>query len=108
MSHNIGGRPASEIVLLFFKVSSYYHQLALSQATGDKGPTGPGGFPPDPFQYLQAQVGPVGPRGPPGIINISERFMGVGGSFGKSDQSLPSLGSLKKIVIYKKGNIAKY
>jgi collagen type II alpha len=68
----------------------------LSQATGDKGPTGPGGFPPDPFQYLQAQVGPVGPRGPPGIINISERFMGVGGSFGKSDESLPSFGSLKK------------
>jgi len=54
--------------LLFLKVSSYYHQLALSQATGDKGPTGPGGFPPDPFQYLQAQVGPVGPRGPPGTF----------------------------------------
>jgi hypothetical protein len=83
-------------VLLFFKVSSYYHQLALSQATGDKGPTGPGGFPPDPFQYLQAQVGPVGPRGPPGIINISERFMGVGGDFGNGEASPSPLGSSLK------------
>jgi hypothetical protein len=57
-----------KLTLLFLKVSSYYHQLALSQATGDKGPTGPGGFPPDPFQFLQAQVGPVGPRGPPGTF----------------------------------------
>jgi hypothetical protein len=62
------GISANEVLLLVFKVSSYYHQLALSQATGDKGPIGPGGFPPDPFQYLQAQVGPVGPRGPPGIV----------------------------------------
>jgi len=64
--------------LLFLKVSSYYHQLALSQSVGDKGPTGPGGFPPDPFQFLQAQVGPVGPRGPPGMFilwdNLGRHF----------------------------------
>jgi hypothetical protein len=65
---------ALEITLLFTKVSSFYHQLALSQATGDKGPTGPGGFPPDPFQYLQAQVGPVGPRGPPGMYRSQLSF----------------------------------
>lgn len=28
---------------------------------GQKGPS------PDPFSYMQAQVGPVGPRGPPGL-----------------------------------------
>jgi hypothetical protein len=67
---------ALEIMLLFTKVSSYYHQLALSQATGDKGPTGPGGFPPDPFQYLQAQVGPVGPRGPPGMQTFENILRG--------------------------------
>lgn len=81
-------RYTSEILLLSIKVSSYYHQLALSQATGDKGPTGPGGFPPDPFQYLQAQVGPVGPRGPPGMINGQDRFM-VSGGGGSQPSSLP-------------------
>lgn len=39
----------------------YYQQLALAQASDDKGPSGP-----DPFAYMQAQTGPSGPRGPPG------------------------------------------
>lgn len=35
----------------------------LQQASGgEKGPS------PDPFSYMQAQVGPVGARGPPGEI----------------------------------------
>jgi hypothetical protein len=85
-------RHASEILLLFIKVSSYYHQLALSQATGDKGPTGPGAFPPDPFQYLQAQVGPVGPRGPPGMISRLERSMVSVGGWG-SQPFFPSSGA---------------
>jgi len=34
----------------------------LQTTSGDKGPS------PDPFSYMQAQVGPVGPRGPPGEI----------------------------------------
>lgn len=47
----------------------YYQQLALSQASDDKGPTGAaaslyGG--PEAYGYIQAQIGPVGPRGPPG------------------------------------------
>lgn len=44
-------------------LSQYYQQLALSQASNDKGPSYP-----EPFQYLQAAVGPVGSRGPPGIL----------------------------------------
>lgn len=43
-------------------LSQYYQQLALSQASNDKGPTYP-----EPFQYVQAAVGPIGARGPPGI-----------------------------------------
>ena len=34
-----------------------------SAGSGQKGPS------PDPFSYMQAQVGPVGPRGPPGKLN---------------------------------------
>ena len=34
----------------------------LQQGSGEKGPS------PDPFNYMQAQVGPVGPRGPPGML----------------------------------------
>lgn len=57
------------------QVSAYYHQLALSQSTNDKGPTGLGyGVSPDAFQYLHAQVGPVGPRGPPGKFCYSFFF----------------------------------
>lgn len=33
----------------------------INQQGGEKGPS------PDPFSYMQAQVGPVGPRGSPGI-----------------------------------------
>lgn len=43
-------------------VSLYYQQLALQQASADKGPQ----YNPEALHYLQAQVGPVGPRGPPG------------------------------------------
>ena len=34
----------------------------IEQQAGEKGPS------PDPFSYMQAQVGPVGPRGSPGEI----------------------------------------
>lgn len=43
------------------QITPFFNQLATSQGGGDKGPA------PDPFQYLQAEVGPVGPRGQPGI-----------------------------------------
>ena len=35
----------------------------IEQQAGEKGPS------PDPFSYMQAQVGPVGPRGSPGEIS---------------------------------------
>lgn len=44
----------------------YYQQLALSQASQDKGPTGAAAPLYSPDAYLQTQVGPIGPRGPPG------------------------------------------
>ena len=40
----------------------------LQQSTGEKGPS------PDPFSYMQAQVGPVGPRGPPGMLECNARY----------------------------------
>ena len=42
-------------------MSLYYHQLAVAQASDDKGPSGR-----DSFAYIQAQTGPSGARGPPG------------------------------------------
>lgn len=51
------------MVFVALKVSLYYQQLALSQASEDKGPTD-AGFRPE--YYLQTNVGPVGPRGPAG------------------------------------------
>lgn len=57
-------------------LSAYYQQLALTQANQDKGPAYP-----EPFQYLQAQVGPIGARGPPGniiylfIISLDQNFI---------------------------------
>lgn len=55
--------------MYMFQLSVYYQQLALANAGNDKGPTGDS-YPPEPFHYLQAQVGPVGPRGLPGIDKI--------------------------------------
>lgn len=59
---------------VLFQLSSYYAQLALSQAGSDKGPSDLLGRVPNPLEpfsgYLQSQVGPVGPRGPPGNNNI--------------------------------------
>ena len=43
------------------QLTPWLSQLSQSQG-GEKGPQ------PDPFSYLQAQVGPVGPRGPPGML----------------------------------------
>lgn len=56
-----------QVVIHYFyiQVSAYLQQLAHSQQTsGDKGPSS---FP-EPFQYMQAQVGPIGARGPPGRV----------------------------------------
>lgn len=63
----------------------------MSQAGQDKGPTS-GGFPPDAFQYLQAQVGPIGPRGPPGPSGASgpQGFQGVRGEPGEPGPMGPS------------------
>ena len=41
-------------------IQPFLDQVQTSQG-GQKGPS------PDPFSYMQAQVGPVGPRGPPGL-----------------------------------------
>ena len=41
------------------EIQPFLDQVQTSQG-GQKGPS------PDPFSYMQAQVGPVGPRGPPG------------------------------------------
>ena len=43
----------------------------IEQQGGEKGPS------PDPFSYMQAQVGPVGPRGSPGDTII---FLTIPGS----------------------------
>ena len=42
-------------------IQPFLEQIQTSQG-GEKGPS------PDPFSYMQAQVGPVGPRGGPGNI----------------------------------------
>ena len=42
-------------------IQPFLDQVQTSQG-GQKGPS------PDPFSYMQAQVGPVGPRGPPGLL----------------------------------------
>lgn len=65
-------------------LSLYYQQLALTQEGQDKGPTS-GSFPPESFQYLQAQVGPIGPRGPPGPSGTSgpQGFQGIRGEPGE-------------------------
>merc|ERR1719393_1228393 len=50
----------------------------IEQQAGEKGPS------PDPFSYMQAQVGPVGPRGPPGVRGAPgpQGFMGPQGDGG--------------------------
>ena len=50
----------------------------IEQQAGEKGPS------PDPFSYMQAQVGPVGPRGPPGVRGPPgpQGFMGPQGDGG--------------------------
>lgn len=72
-------------------LSLYYQQLALSQAGQDKGPSS-GSFPPEAFQYLQAQVGPIGPRGPPGPSGSAgpQGFQGVRGEPGEPGVAGPS------------------
>lgn len=42
-------------------LSAFYDQIASQNSNNDKGPNYP-----EPFQFLQAQVGPAGSRGPPG------------------------------------------
>ena len=66
------------------QLTSYYQELAAQNAGSDKGPSGVSY--PDPFRYLQAQVGPVGPRGPPGPPGPAgpQGFQGIRGEPGEA------------------------